>query len=219
MDGTGYLINITGGVLPVELTSFSAATTSSTDGLVNVSLNWETATEVNNYGFEIERHGSTSLTMTSNFIPSGDEGWEKIGFVEGHGNSNSPKNYSFSDQTPTNSGKYYYRLKQIDSDGTYEYSNTLEVQVKVPSGFHLSQNYPNPFNPTSKIDFTLPEKQLTSLRVYNLMGELVSELINEIKEPGSYSVTFDASELPSGTYFYTISAGNFIESYKMTLIK
>jgi hypothetical protein len=187
--------------LPVELAFFS--------GVLNgneIELRWRTETEVNNYGFDIESTKDNS-------------DWFTIGFVEGHGNSNSPKQYSFVDNDISLSGEYYYRLKQIDNDGTYEYSDVVSVEVTVPNKFYLSQNYPNPFNPTSRIDFSLPEKQMTSLKVYNLMGELVSELVNEIREPGSYSVIFDATELPSGIYFYTISAGRYFETNKMSLIK
>ena len=145
-------------------------------------------------------------------------GWEKIGFVQGNGNSNSPKDYSYLDNE-VKSGNYTYRLKQIDNDGQFEYSDIITVDLGLPDNYFLSQNYPNPFNPTTRIDFSLPEKQMVSLRVYNLLGELVSELVNEEREAGNYSINFDASNLPSGIYFYSISSGNFNITKKMSLLK
>jgi len=186
---------------PVELSLFNAILFED-----KVKLDWRTETETNNYGFEIER-------MIE------DSEWERIGFVEGHGNSNSPKDYTYTDQTIEISGKYYYRLKQIDNDGEFEYSDIVSINSGTPDNYYLSQNYPNPFNPTTTIEFSLPERQLVILRIYNTLGEAVIELVNEITEPGNHSVTLDASELPSGTYFYTISAGNYYAVKKMTLLK
>ena len=187
--------------LPVELAFFAGAVNGN-----NIELRWRTETEVNNYGFDIERTKDNA-------------DWLTIGFVEGHGNSNSPKLYNFVDFDINQSGTYYYRLKQIDNDGTYEYSDVVRVEVGVPDNFYLSQNYPNPFNPSTRIDFTLPEKKLVSLRIYNPLGELVDELVNEVKEAGSYSVTFDASKLPSGVYIYRLQTSSFTDNKKMTLLK
>ena len=188
---------------PVELISFT--------GILNgnkVDLYWRTATEVNNYGFNIERSSSSLGTI-----------WKTIGFVQGHGNSNSPKEYTFVDTDINQSGRYFYRLKQIDNDGAFEYSNTISVEVGTPHSYDLSQNYPNPFNPLTKIEFTIPQKEMVSLKIFNSMGELVSELINEEKEAGSYSVDFDASGLASGMYVYRFQAGTFISNKKMILLK
>jgi len=187
--------------VPVELAFFAGTLNGN-----NVELRWRTETEVNNYGFDIERTKDHS-------------DWFTISFIEGHGNSNSPKQYNFIDTDIGLSGNYYYRLKQIDNDGTYEYSNVVSVEVGVPNNFYLSQNYPNPFNPETRIDFTLPEKQLISLRIYNTLGELVGELVNEEREAGSYSVTFDASRLPSGVYIYRLQTSSFAANKKMTFLK
>ncbi|MDP3829936.1 MAG: YCF48-related protein [Ignavibacteriaceae bacterium] len=197
--------------LPVELTSFSALVAGT-----NINLNWQTATEVNNYGFEIEK---TSPRPS----PQGEggeagRGWEKIGFIAGHGNSNSVKEYSFVDKTITGS-KYSYRLKQIDNDGKYEYSKEIEIDLGIPSEFSLSQNYPNPFNPVTTISWQLPVSSHVTLKVYDVLGKEVATLINNEFEAGSHSVNFDASNFSSGIYFYELRAGNFIQSKKMLLMK
>ena len=207
--------NIGNSLLPVELTTFSASIANS-----NVELKWQTATEVNNYGFEIQRQysdASTSLSMT--VIPSGDEGWEKVGFVKGHGNSNSPKEYSFIDKTAENSGKYFYRLKQVDVDGQFEYSPEIEVTFGAPAKFELSQNYPNPFNPTTNIRFTLPEAGNVKLAVYNLLGQKIADLVNQNMEAGFHNITFDGSNLTSGIYIYRLEAGNNVMIRKMQLVR
>ena len=195
-------------VLPVELTFFTASVKNS-----SVILSWETATEVNNYGFEILR---SVYPVESG---SQDDEWDTIGFVEGHGNSNAPKQYNFIDTDINQMGTYYYRLKQIDNDGTFEYSNVITVNVDVPDKFFLSQNYPNPFNPETRINFTVAEQRNVSLRVYNMLGEMVKELVNEVKSAGSYSVTFDGTNLPSGIYVYRIQTKGFSENKKMTFLK
>ncbi len=185
--------------LPVELVSFSALVLEN-----NVNLNWQTATEVNNYGFEIEKTKNNA--------------WEKIGFVEGHGNSNSPKEYSFIDES-TQNGKYSYRLKQIDFDGKFEYSSVVEVDFKSMNDFALEQNYPNPFNPTTMIKYSVPTKEFVSLKIYDILGNKVADLVNENKEAGNYEVSFDASNYPSGLYIYSITAGSFKQVRKMMLVK
>ncbi len=199
--------------LPVELSSFSAVVLKST-----VKLNWRTETEVNNYGFEVERqiHTSTPLSMT---------GWEKIGFVNGNGNSNSPKNYSYEDDNVTAgkpdywSGRYSYRLKQIDNDGKYEYSKTIEVNLNVPGKFELSQNYPNPFNPTTTIRFTIAEAGNVKLTLFNILGQELRTLIDEFKETGIHTINLNASELNSGLYIYKLESNGLTQTRKMTLVK
>ena len=194
--------------LPVELSSFVA---SAAPG--NVQLSWQTATEINNYGFEIERSivnvGQTNSLST----------WDKIGFVAGHGNSNSTKDYSFTDNSISTSGNYAYRLKQIDNDGSFSYSQVVETDVTVNLTYSLGQNYPNPFNPTTKISYTLPETGLVTLKVYNIVGETVAELINQTQEAGKYEVEFSANGLSNGVYFYELKANGFTSVKKLMLLK
>jgi hypothetical protein len=171
--------------LPVELTTFTASVTKG-----NINLNWRTATELKNYGFEVERKSNNS-------------DWGKIGFVQGNGNSNVPKNYSFTDKEVT-TGKYYYRLKQIDNDGKFEYSPIVEANLGSAQSYELSQNYPNPFNPSTVISYRLKEKGFVKLRVYDIRGELVKVLVNETKEAGDYKAEFNGKGLASGVYIYRI---------------
>ncbi len=201
--------NSDGTPLPVELTSFTAAST----GSAAVVLNWETATEVNNYGFEIERAVTSTSSVTE---------WEKVGFVEGHGNSNSPKNYTFTDNsTPLNVSTVSYRLKQIDIDGNYKYSDVVEINIEneLPTKFELFQNYPNPFNPSTTISFALPKSGFVTLKVYNAIGEEIEELVNREMNAGIQNINFDATNLSSGIYFFKLQSGSFSETKKMILIK
>jgi len=195
--------------LPVELSSFTALVEKE-----SVRLSWRTETEVNNYGFEVER--------TSSSTTSGRDEWEKIGFVEGHGNSNSPKDYSYLDENPFGGSKFKYRLKQIDNDGKYEYSDEVELEI-IPTEFALYQNYPNPFNPATKIRYQLPKESKVILKLYDILGSEVITLLNEQKEPGVYEVEFSAiggaTQLSSGTYIYRIVADGFVDTKKMILMK
>ncbi|MBK7501151.1 MAG: T9SS type A sorting domain-containing protein [Ignavibacteriales bacterium] len=203
--GRADALNIFNGELPVELTSFSATTIGS-----KVKLIWNTATEVNNYGFEVERS-----------VVKGE--WDKIGFVNGNGNSNSPKDYSFVDDfagKPTyRTGRYSYRLKQIDNDGQFEYSKTIEVDMNGVKKYELTQNYPNPFNPTTTISYILPQTGMVRLTLYNILGQEIRTLVNEVKEAGTHTFNFDASDLNSGMYIYKIESGSFTQTRKMTLVK
>ena len=191
--------------LPVELSSFSASVNTN-----NVSLNWKTATEVNNNGFEVERAVGGQKSDAGS--------WVKVGFVEGHGNSNSPKEYIYTDKNLTGGTKFVYRLKQVDNDGKYQYSKEVEVEV-VPAAYELSQNYPNPFNPATEIKYNLPEASRVVLSVYNIIGQQVASLVNGTIEAGFHSVTFDGSSLPSGTYIYRLQTNNFVQTKKMVLLK
>jgi subtilisin family serine protease len=191
--------------LPVELSSFSASVIGS-----SVKLNWRTETEQNNYGFEVERKVGSPQSTVGNY--------EKIGFVEGYGNSNSPKSYSFTDNS-IGSGKISYRLKQIDNDGSFSYSKIIDVDLGAPKKFELTQNFPNPFNPNTAIRFSLPETGNVKLTVFNLLGQEVAVLVNGLTEAGTHIINFDAAGLNSGIYIYRIESGSFNEVRKMTLIK
>ena len=160
-------------VIPVELTSF-AAVVNGTDA----KLSWNTATETNNKGFDIERMNTT-----------GD--FESIGFVPGFGTTTEPKAYSFVD-SKLDAGNFSYRLKQIDYDGSFNYSNVIEVEVALPSTFVLEQNYPNPFNPSTKIRFSIPVETEVRLNVYNALGQEVAEIVNSRLKEGYHEVNFDA---------------------------
>jgi hypothetical protein len=240
--------------LPVELTSFKANTD---NGIV--ILTWQTATEVNNYGFEIEcainLRGLEEKNGNQNIKGLDDEngnqnlgGFSTLGFVEGHGNSNSPKQYSYTDK-PTGGSKFQYRLKQIDIDGGFEYFPNafgIEVELEFPTKYKLAQNYPNPFNPSTVIQYSIPtvisnrasserEKSLgdsspqksgirndnvnVTLKIYDILGCEVATLVNQKQNPGNYEVTFNAGNLVSGMYIYQLTAGDFREIKKLMLMK
>ncbi len=192
------------GVVPVELTSFTASVNEK-----NVTLNWTTATETNNQGFEIERNSGN--------------GFQNIGYVAGFGTSAEPHSYSFIDAS-LNEGTYSYRLKQLDFDGTFAYFDAIEVDIAIPDVFALAQNYPNPFNPSTKIDFSLAVDSKVSLKVFDVLGQEVATLINTNLAAGSHNVDFNAASINSGVYFYRIEATgidgtNFTNVKKMILTK
>ena len=187
-------------IIPVELTSFVG---SSIDG--NVVLNWKTATETNNSGFEIQR--STDRVSFS-----------KLAFVSGFGTTTEPKNYSYTDNS-INGGTYFYRLKQIDYNGAFAYSDIIEVEIVSPNRFELNQNYPNPFNPSTTISYSIPQNSFVTLKIYDVIGNEVTTLVNQTQSAGKYDITFDASNLSNGVYFYTIKTGDFTSTKKMILMK
>jgi hypothetical protein len=187
-------------LVPVELTSFTANVSNN-----NVLLNWSTATEKNNRIFEVERK-------------NGDNEFLMVGYVDGHGTTTEAQHYTYSDFN-LSSGKYIYRLKQIDYDGKFEYSNEIEADVIAPLEFKLGQNYPNPFNPSTLINYSLAEPGFVKLAVYNMLGEKVKVLVNEFKEAGHYNINFDASGLTSGAYFYKLETPQFTQMKKMLLTK
>jgi hypothetical protein len=190
--------------LPVELNSFGAEVKNN-----QVILNWVTETEVNNYGFEVER-----ASASTSFTPD----WVKITFVNGNGNSNSPKEYKYTDKYPFGGSKYQYRLKQIDNDGQFEYSETIEV-LMIPTEIALFQNYPNPFNPSTKISWQSPVDSRQVLIVYDILGNEVITLVDEYKPAGSYEVNFDAVNLASGIYIYRLTVDNHTDTKKMVLLR
>jgi hypothetical protein len=195
-------------VVPVELYSFTAVVSNS-----NVQLAWSTATELNNYGFEIERSTNKS-------------DWRKIAFKEGKGTTTETQQYYYLDDiSDMTTSKFYYRLKQIDFNGNSEYSAVVETEI-MPLHFSLEQNYPNPFNPSTKISWQSPVSGWQTLKVYDVLGNEVTTLLNEYKETGSYEIEFDATGLTSGVYFYRLQiypdkngANGFVESKKMILMK
>ena len=200
-ESSQFTLNYYIPTLPVELSFFTGSHKGN-----NIELRWRTETELNNYGFIIERSNQNS-------------DWLVRGFVRGNGSSSLPNDYTFTDLEINDSGNYKYRLKQLDYDGSFEYSKVVSVTVDVPALFSLSQNYPNPFNPETRIDYTIPEQQNVSLKVYNMLGEVVKELVNEVKPAGTYKIKFDGAHLPSGVYVYRIETESFNENKKMTLLK
>lgn len=197
-------------ILPVELVSFSASVKQN-----RVELQWNTATEIDNYGFEVERK-----QVQPNPPLQGEGGFNKVGFVEGNGTTNAPKEYSFTDDNVP-SGNYFYRLKQIDRDGKFEYSHEVEITVgSAPKEFSLSQNYPNPFNPTTTISFTLQVSGLTTLKIYDTIGREVTTLINEKLEAGVvHQKIFSAQNLGSGIYFARLHSGSKSQMKKLILLR
>jgi hypothetical protein len=188
-------------IIPVELTSFTANVSGN-----DVTLKWTTATETNNSGFTIERSQSES-------------GWQEIGFVPGFGTTTELRSYSYSD-AGLSPGIYFYRIKQIDYNGTFEYYElSSSVEVTTPEVFDLAQNYPNPFNPATKIDYSIADVTNVELVIFNSIGEEVAVMVNEVQQPGRYTVNFDAASLSSGVYFYKLVAGDFVSIKKMILIK
>jgi hypothetical protein len=190
-------------VIPVELTSFAASVSNK-----GVDINWTTATETNNKGFYIERSVSRAFDVI-----------ETISFVTGAGTTTNTKSYSFTDKHPLK-GISYYRLKQVDFDGSYTNSKIAEVvNNNAINNFVLEQNYPNPFNPSTKISWQSSIGSMQTLKVYDLIGNEVATLINEFKEAGNHEVEFDAANLPSGVYLYKLEAGNTVQTKKMILIR
>ena len=193
------------GPLPVELITFTSSV--SMQGR-DVTLIWKTDKEINNSGFDVDRK------------IKGTNEWKKITFVQGKGNSETPVQYTFVDKK-LNSGKYNYRLKQVDYNGNYKYYDlNSEIEIGVPKKFDLSQNYPNPFNPNTKIDFELPLDGKVSIAVYDITGREVAVLMNnEFRKADYYTVVFDGSRFSSGVYFYIIRTEKFVQSKRMVLIK
>ena len=191
--------------LPVELSSFNYETLKG-----NVTLHWTTSSEINNAGFDVER--SDVNGQISNV-------WSKAGFISGNGTSSGSINYSFTDNN-LSSGKYNYRLKQIDYNGNYEYfSLNSDVIIATPKNFFLGQNYPNPFNPSTVINYNIPQDSYVKIKLYDNTGREVRTLLNEFISAGYYTINFNASDLASGIYFYNINAGEYTATNKMMLVR
>jgi lysophospholipase L1-like esterase len=205
--------------LPIQLATFTASLVSANA----VHLAWSTVTETNNYGFTVQCRASNAKNFAQ--LPKS--------FVAGHGTTLQPQHYAFTDAS-VSSGHRWYRLKQIDLDGTVHYTDPVQVNVptdvkekNTPATFALEQNYPNPFNPTTIISYHLPAPSgvegpaasNVQLVVYDLVGHEMALLVNERQSPGSYSVKFDATGLASGVYFYRLTAGNFVQAKSLMLLK
>ena len=205
-------VELVSSIIPVELILFSSSVNEN-----NVTLNWMTATETNNLGFNIERK------QVHNPQPSvSNEEWSTIYFVDGKGTTTKPQAYSFYDKNLA-MGEYKYRLKQMDFDGSYSYSKVIEVEISSPNKFVLEQNYPNPFNPGTKISWQTPVSSWQTLKVYDILGNEVATLIDEFREAGNYEIEFYPSTIKhhpsSGVYFYELKAGNMIQTKKMILLQ
>jgi Secretion system C-terminal sorting domain len=200
---------VTDPALPVEISTFSVH---SMNGVVE--LNWETKLEINNYGFEIQRLSEVA-------------DWKKIAFIHGHGNSNSPKSYSYTDASLLLSGQYLYRLKQVDIDGKYKFSDVVEVKIGAPNKYELHQNYPNPFNPNTTIKYSIPKLSSVKLTVFDVLGGEIITLVHKEQLEGNYEIEFDGAELTSGIYFCRIQVGDpassagrvYVETRKMILLE
>ena len=203
------IVNDSTSSIPVELINFSI---NLSDRRVN--LYWQTATELNNRGFEIQR----SLTPTPSLKEGALGNWNMIGFVNGKGTTTETSDYSFIDE-PISSGVYSYRLKQINFDGSYEYSDEVDVNFIFADDFRLSQNYPNPFNPSTTIEYQIPKTSFVTIKVYDAIGKEVVTLINEEKPAGIHEVNFEPKDLTSGLYLYKITAGGFEQTRKMLFLK
>ena len=199
----GIILRTDNGGVPVELTSF----TCNLNGNV-ITLNWTTATETNNQGFQVERKIN-------------DE-WLSIGFIDGHGTTTEMQSYTYKDNLNdiSQTGKIFYRLKQIDFNGTYEYSDVVEIEFNPINEYLLKQNYPNPFNPGTVIEFSLPEDASNvRLSIFNVLGEKVTELVNSALQSGKYRFQWNAQNESAGIYFYELRADNFVSIKKMNLLK
>jgi hypothetical protein len=187
-------------IIPVELISFAA---NINNGLV--ILNWRTSTETNNYGFQVER-------STDKII------FERIAFVPGSGTTTEIKDYNYKDTTASGR-KYYYRLKQLDYNGSYIYSKIVEVNFGLPTKFIVYQNYPNPFNPITTIKYQIVQKSQVHLKVYDILGKEVLSLVDEEQEIGYYNIKVNSINLSSGVYLYKLQAGDFVQTKKMVLLR
>ncbi|MBI3006239.1 MAG: T9SS type A sorting domain-containing protein [Ignavibacteriales bacterium] len=203
IDGIRVATSWSDAPLPVQFVNFSVMTSR-----LGAELQWSTSSEINNYGFDIERR------------TVGSRGWSKIAFVAGAGTSTSPRDYSYVDVN-LSPGRYAYRIKQIDNDGTFQYYGNAEVEIGLAAKeFRLESNYPNPFNPSTTIAFTLAEDGKATLKVFNMLGQEVATLFNSEAQAGRLQqVKFDASQLPSGLYFAKLEAGKQQMMRKMVLLR
>ena len=212
----GKLVYIFGYLLIFFSIASAQGELKSFDALVNgkdVTLNWATTTEINSNGFEVQKMINIS--------------WDSLTFVKGAGNSTTTIEYSYVD-TNAGSGKIIYRLKLIDTDGSFSYSSAVEVNIissiegdvnLTPTQFSLSQNYPNPFNPSTTINYSITKAGNVKITVYNAIGSTVATIVNEYKPAGNYSVQFNGTNLSSGIYLYRLESGNYNATRKLIFLK
>ena len=201
--------------LPVELVDFTATVDAEA-----VALRWQTASETNNAGFEIQRAEATGAGTTENEAETADRTWTSIGFMEGAGTTEQPQRYQFTDAgVPFGAQALAYRLKQVDTDGAFEYSPVVEVALTLPERFMLEANYPNPFLHATTIRYALPRSEHVRLAVYDALGRMVRVLVDQTQPAGQRAVTFDGSALPSGLYLYRLTAGSNTETRRMVVIR
>jgi ligand-binding sensor domain-containing protein len=208
LDGGVAVYRPSGVVIPVELISLNIEKIQS-----SVSISWSTSTETNNKGFEIER------IRTNDFNEHRNQLWASIGFVEGRGTTSELQGYLYIDKN-LQAGKYSYRIKQIDYDGSYKYFSINEsIEIGLPEVFSLQQNYPNPFNPVTTITYQIPIEGLVTLKIYDILGKELTTLLNEEKQAGKYSIEFNASRLSSGVYLYELRSNEYKSTKKLLLMK
>jgi photosystem II stability/assembly factor-like uncharacterized protein len=198
VGSSGMVLKNANFLVPVELTSFSSSVNGN-----RVTLSWVTATETNNSGFAVER--------------SSDGNFEQRGYVQGSGTTTAVSSYSYSEDIKT--GRYIYRLKQIDYDGSFSYSDEISVEISAPYEYTLEQNYPNPFNPSTSIKYQIPAEGFVTINIYDINGGKISSLINQVQKAGRYEIIFDASDFSSGIYFYKMASGSYTSVRKMILVK
>ncbi|RPI65836.1 MAG: T9SS C-terminal target domain-containing protein [Ignavibacteriales bacterium] len=203
IDGIRIAKNWEQAPLPVQLSSFSAVKKGD-----EVFLKWKTETEIDNYGFDIERK------IVSEYK---NEDWKKIAFIRGYGNSNAPRQYSFIDKETYNYSSYFYRLKQRDNNGSYTYSDEINVEIINPSPLTLYQNYPNPFNPETTLKFSIPYDGYVNIILYNIIGQKVKEVASGTYKKGDYSININSDGLSSGIYFCLLESGNQKKTIKMVI--
>jgi len=176
----------------------------------DIHLSWMTVTETNNYGFYVERTLSSSDYRNVK--------WENVSYIKSAGNSTETRSYSFTDEN-VDPGTYVYRLRIVDNDGSFTYSDAVSAEVEAPAKYSLEQNYPNPFNPSTTIAFTIPEASFVTLKIYNALGKEIAVLFSGNKEAGTYEMNYDAADIPSGIYYYTMYTNNYTQTNKMLLLK
>jgi PKD repeat protein len=210
-----FTANITSGNAPLAVKFTDTSTGTTTNWTWDFGDGGTSTEQTPTHVYTTEGTYTVKLTVSNSL---GSDSEEKIGYITGFGTTVELKSYSFIDNKIA-TGAYSYRLKQIDFDGTFSYSSVIEIEVSGPKDFVLEQNYPNPFNPTTKIRYQIPEESKVVIKIYDILGAEVMTLLNDLQEAGTYEVELNAQNLSSGTYFYRIVAGEFVETKKMILLR